>query len=107
MTAKEVDALEAAICKAEQDSQKYADTEDGGTCNFDAPKIRLKATPRQLAAMDWRVYKIGRKQPDGFQWYEIGIYLSGQGNRRTRMAKAAAESLKASGYESGVYYQMD
>jgi hypothetical protein len=107
MTAKEVDALEMAILKAEQDAQKYANTEDGGTCNFDAPAIKIKATEKQLACMDWRVMKWGKRCEDGRTWFVVWLNLSGQGNRRTRMAEAAAESLKASGYETTVYYQMD
>lgn len=37
MTTKEIDALEKAIMIAEKEARKYAETEDGGTCNFDAP----------------------------------------------------------------------
>ncbi len=40
-------------------------------------------------------------------WYFVNIELHGQGNRRTAMAEAAAKSLKASGLQAGVYYQMD
>lgn len=107
MNTKELDALEAAICKAEAAAQKYADTEDGGTCNFDTPIIKVKATERQLAQMDWQVFKVGKRQPDGGTWYQILINLSGQGNRRTRMAEAAAKSLQESGYNASVYYEVD
>lgn len=57
MTAKEIDALEAAISKAQAEAYKYIDTEDNGPCNFDTPAVRLKATARQLAGMDWAVCK--------------------------------------------------
>lgn len=107
MTTKEIDALEKAISIAEKEAQKYANTEDGGTCNFGAPMVKIKATERQLAKMDWQVMKIGKRQPDGGTWYAIFINLEGQGNRRTRMAEAAAESLKKSGYNASVAYEMD
>lgn len=107
MKANEIDALEAAICKAEQYAQKYANTEDGGTCNFDAPAVKLKATERQLACMDWQVMKWGKRCEDGRTWFVLWLNLDGQGNRRTRMAEAVAESLKASGYDVTIYQQMD
>lgn len=34
MTTKEIDAPEKAISIAEKEAQKYANTEDCGTCNF-------------------------------------------------------------------------
>lgn len=106
MTTKEIDALEMAILKAENEAQKYANTEDGGTSNFDTPMIKVKATEKQLAQMEWRCYKVGKRTPDG-TWFEVWINLSGQGNRRTRMAEAAAKSLQQSGYNASVSYQMD
>lgn len=107
MKANEIDALEMAILKAEKEARKFENTEDGGTCNFDTPMIRLKATERQLAQIDWQVMKYSKRQPDGSTWFLIFINLSGQGNRRTRMAEAAAKSLQKSGYNAAVYYQMD
>lgn len=107
MTAKEIDRLEMAICRAEQHASRFADTEDNGTCNFDTPMIKVKATERQLAAMDWKVMKYGKRQPDGTSYFLIFIDLRGQGNRRTRMAEAAVESLRESGYNASVCYQMD
>lgn len=107
MTTKEIDALEMAIAKAEKEAQKYANTEDGGTCNFDTPMVKVKATERQLAQMDWRCSKVGKRQPDGGTWFEVWINLDGQGNRRTRMAEAAAKSLQQSGYNASVFYSMD
>lgn len=107
MTTTEIDALEMAISIAEKEAQKYADSEDGGTCNFDTPMFKVKATKRQLAQMDWQVMQIGKRQPDGGAWFTVFINLDGQGNRRTRMAEAAAESLKKSGYDASVMYEMD
>lgn len=105
MTDKELLDFEKALSKAEKLALQYVDTEDGGTCNFDTPIVRLKATKRQIAELDWELVKIETYPYKG--WYFVGIPLSGQGNRRTRMAEAAAQSLCASGYEAKVYYQMD
>lgn len=69
--------------------------------------IKVKATERQLAQMDWQVMKVGKRQPDGGTWFAIFIDLEGQGNRRTKMAEAAAKSLAKSGYNASVYYEMD
>lgn len=105
MTKKQLSDLEQALSKAEKSALQYIDTEDGGTCNFDTPIVRLKTTKKQMAELDWQFVKIECHPYKG--WYFVGIPLSGQGNRRTRMAEAAAQSLCASGYEAKVYYQMD
>lgn len=109
MTVKEIDALEAAISKAQDEAYKYRDIKDNGPSNFDAPAVRLKATARQLAGMDWAVYKWHRRgrSEGGGVWFIIDIDLEGQGYRRTRMAQAAVESLKASGYDAMLYRQLD
>ena len=98
--------LESAICNAKNAAREYENIEDGGTCNFDSPIIHLeKADKKQLAMMDFEVSPIGGR---GWKdWYFVNIPLSGQGARRTKMAEAAAESLKADGYDAMVYYQMD
>lgn len=107
MTHYQFDNLETAIMNASKAAEAYAYTEDGGTCNFDSPAIRVKATARQMAMLDFSVTKWGRRLPDGSTWYVINMPLSGQGNRRSRMAEAAADSLRAQGYEACVCYQMD
>lgn len=40
-------------------------------------------------------------------YYMVDIPLSGQGNRRTRMAEAACNSLRAAGYNATMFYQCD
>lgn len=105
MTSEMFDQLERALEAAKKEMLKYADTEDGGTCNFDTPVIRVKATEKMMSQAEYRLVKVGEK---GWQdcWF-VFLPLYGQGNRRTRMAEAAARSLIASGFEAGVYYQMD
>lgn len=107
MTRKELDTLERAIQRAEAYAQKYANTEDGGTCNFDAPAIKVEASEKQMKMLDWVTYKWGKRDTDGRTWYVLDLNLSGQGNRRTRMAEAVCEYLKLAGYKTMMYYQMD
>jgi cell division GTPase FtsZ len=104
-------ALTAALEKAKEAALKYADTEDGGTCNFDSPTIDYRAMHMKkskaeeaikaadLRCFDWNGY-------GGIRLVVCGLGY-GQGNRKTRMAEAAHESLKADGIECGMYYQMD
>lgn len=85
-------------------------TEDGGTCNFDAPTIDL---PR------WNAEKIKQAAEEAgvgaFRWRWGGTILgwvfsprfTGQGNRRTRHAEAMSAELSRRGYDAGMYYQMD
>lgn len=107
MTAKEFEALERALATANEAAQKYADTEDGGTCNFDALAIKVKATEKQMKWLDWFTFKWGKRESDGKTWYVIELDYSGQGNRRTCMAEEACRSMKEQGYDAMVYYQMD
>lgn len=108
MTSKEFEAMEMALLKANESAQAYANTEDGGTCNFDALAIKVKATEKQMKQLEWWSFKWMKRDPtDGKTWYVIGLDYNGQGNRRTRMAEAACKSMEAQGYQSTVYYQMD
>ncbi len=104
--AKLRDDLLAAYAETEHIEQ----TEDGGTCNFDAPTLDL---PR------WDAEKIKQaaKEAGGsaFKWTWGGRVMcwvfsprsSGQANRRSRRAEAISEALKAKGYNAGMYYAMD
>lgn len=100
--AKLRDDLRAAFAETEELEQ----TEDGGTCNFDAPVVYL---PR------WRGKDVEQaaKEAGGGAWkwrgggYCISFRGSGQGNRRTRRAEAIREALAARGYETAMYYAMD
>ena len=86
-------------------------TEDGGTSNFDAPKLNLPGWNKDLLIRAVReaggngAYKwtVGRTM---LGWV-ISIPSSGQANRRTRRAKAVSEFLRKKGYEAGMYYAMD
>ena len=108
MTAKEFEALEVALLKANNDIQAYAGTEDGGSCNFDSLAIKVKATEKQMKQLDWFTFKWLKRDPaDGKTWYVIELDYWGQGNCRSRMAEAACKPMEEQGYEATVYYQMD
>lgn len=102
------EALTEALIKAVEIAKLYEGTEDGGTCNFDSPAITYKGMRKSLVME--AIKKAGLRS---FEWKCVENYLvicggcCGQGNRRTRMAEAMTESLKASGYEVMTYYQMD
>lgn len=104
-TLKELAALEAAVKVASEAALESRDTEDGGTCNFDTCYVRIKIPKRlrdksQLHFMQgWGLYR------DSWSINELPTH--GQGNMRTRMAEAAAESLRAAGYNATVRYEID
>lgn len=108
-TKKELNELNQALLNAVNAAAMLDNIEDGGTCNFDMVTLKIKI-PKKLTqyisvklekmfARDWgRLWK---------GYYLVDIPLSGQGNRRTRMAEAACESLKAAGYNAMMFYQCD
>ena len=85
------------------------DPDDGGTCNFDSPTIYLPGWNKKkviqaareagVSAWEWKSYTEKR--------FVLAVGNVGQGNARTRYAEAMCESLKAAGYDTGMYYQMD
>lgn len=107
-----------AALKRAQEAAKAAGllSDDGGTCNFDAPVLFMPKGTRETT-MD----KIGLRGGVSFMkwescpfagagrtaWLIFGDFMSGQGNRRSRIAEAFAASLKADGFESDTYYQID
>ena len=99
-------AFNEALQRANKAAQRYADTEDGGTCNFDTCVINLKIYKKFRDLTEYPLRKTyGGRVWQG--WWFVDITLCGQGNRRTRMAEAACGSLRADGYDAQVYYQCD
>ena len=102
--------LKEAIRKA-INAANLAQTEDGGTCNFDSPVLCYKEMGYSRAKALAAVRETGLDA-----WPSSGIWKGcivmdgmtrGQGNCRTAMAEAFAASLNSSGIKSGVYYQMN
>lgn len=105
--------LKAAIEAAQSKAMEFKDADDGGTCNFDTPVIKLPEGIKPKKDLEGYLDQYGRPMLEKAcgrmwkGWYFVNIDLYGQGNRRTAMAEAAAKSLEASGLQAGVYYQMD
>ena len=98
------------LIAAYNETEYLEDTEDGGTCNFDAPVLHLD---RWVAS---KVKQAAEEAGGGAWQWRSGKYVmgwvfstrsSGQGNRRTRRAEAIAKAMEAKGYSVSVYYQMD
>lgn len=86
-----------------------ANTEDGGTCNFDSAtlnlrgwrsaKVKAAAKAAGVGCSVWNLY--------GSKRYVFSIPGCGQANAKTAAAEAMREALQLSGYDAGMYYQMD
>jgi hypothetical protein len=105
-----VQNLVNALKKSNEAALKLKDTEDGGSCNFDSPIIKLprwKESEIKEASEESGV-DIGDQLSGWHKGYRfVGTVKYGQANCRTRMAEAAKKSLEADGYDVSMYYQMD
>ena len=98
---EEIEALRAALIKAKDEAQRFADIEDGGTCNMDTPVMFLHK---------WKNAEIEEAfRNTGLRLYaekngRILVFdaCAGQGYRNTAMAEAFRDSLRASGYTAYV-----
>ena len=99
--------LKSALLIAKIEAEKLKDTDDGGTCNFDTPTLKLPS--------EWTNWMLDVAfQRTGLSYDRVSketIHIlgavEGQGFRRTAMAEAFSEALTKQGYVSYVYYQMD
>lgn len=99
-----IDALE----KAKESALKHKDDEDGGTCNFDTPTLRLEGWTEPLVKRACRVVDLDcQKWEKHYMNYHIYGACNGQANRHTNMAEAFTDSMRSSGYEADVWYAMD
>lgn len=110
---KDYKALTEALIKAKEAARAAGvGVYDGGTCNFDNPAMAFDRKER--AEAEKAIKDAGLRS---FEWdfasskecvaLVISGMTAGQGDQRTTMAEAFAESMKAQGYECGMYYQMD
>ena len=108
-TKGELNELNQALINAVNTAAVLDDTEDGGTCNFDMVTLKIKI-PKKFIQYIYVKFEKMYARNWGRLWrgyYLVDIPLSGQGSRRTRMAEAACDSLRAAGYDARVYYQCD
>lgn len=93
------------------DALAYAQEDDGGTCNFDAPMLDYRASGIPLGEAKQAIADAGLRCYEHRMYGEKALVICGcqhgQGNRRTVMAEAFSRALKAQGYVCGMYYQMD
>lgn len=104
-TKAQLAALEAAVKAASEAAMQHSNTEDGGTSNFDTCYIRL-SIPKRLREQSCMHFSDGWGLFRGC-WSIRELPANGQGNMRTRMAEAAAQSLRDAGYNATVRYEMD
>lgn len=107
MKAEKILALRCALLIAYSEAQKLKDTEDGGTCNFDTPTLKLTSEWKEADVNE--AFKLTGLQPYKVEkgYYHILGACEGQGSRRTAMAEAFRDCLRELGYTSYVYYQID
>lgn len=101
-------ALIAALRKAKEAALRYKDVEDGGTCNFDTPTIRLERWQEKTVKIICKIAGLDcSKWENYYMNYHILGGCYGQANRRTDMAEAFAKSLENDGYKASVWYAID
>lgn len=116
-TKKQIEELSQAIRKASIAALGFLEVPDDGTSNFDTLQIILSSV-RTEASAGWTSSEIELAFSEtGCRCYiqrsgkslivDVIGCTSGQGNRRTAMAEAARDSLRESGFDAYVYYQMD
>lgn len=89
------------------EAQQFALANDGGTCNFDSPTVRLERWNKEQLINAVKNAGLNCFYCKFFKSWVITGGTSGQGNRRTTMAEAIKDSLKKRGYDASMYYQMD
>ena len=104
-----VQHLTVMLRSARDHALDLADTEDGGTCNFDAPYVH---TDHPDALHEAAENVEGLRVSEGYGIAEGGYFvrgfLRGQGNRRSRMAEKAQEVLDDSpDLDAYMYRAMD
>ena len=99
--------LKSALLIAKIEADKLKDTDDGGTCNFDTPTLKLPSEWTSLM-LDVAFKNTGMSyERVSKETIHILGAVEGQGFRRTAMAEAFSEALTKQGYVSYVYYQMN
>lgn len=114
-TTKRIKEIAAALTAAANAAREAdaANSEDGGTCNFDAPAFRVERAAEKTieAAAVEAGLTVCSFTWFGKKWFWLNV-CEGMANRRSRMATAAAKALRefeatVKGFHASCYYQMD
>lgn len=108
-TKKELNELNQALINAVNAAAMLDNPEDGGTCNLDMVTLKIKIPKKFIQYFSVKLEKMLTRDW-GRLWkgyYLVGIPLSGQGNRRTRMAEAACAALREKGYDACLFCTTD
>jgi hypothetical protein len=105
-TQNKAQQLISAIRKANQASINAATNDDSGTCNLDLVFIDLDGFSQSEISEVLNSQYVDATHFDNLI-YELHFTVLGQANNRTRMMKAAAQSLQNDGYKAFINYQMD
>lgn len=101
--------LKNTLIRAKEAALKFAGIEDGGTCNFDCPMIRLYRWKQ--AEIEEAFSGAGLRYFDttiyGTKYYVICGGTYGIANKRTAMAEEMYRIIKEAGFDAAMYYQMD
>jgi hypothetical protein len=84
--------------------------QDGGTCNFDTPAVRLERVRGRFVEDCAALAGISASAFNWFggrRWFFIHVPAHGQANRRTIMAEAGCRRLKELGLHAMMYMQAD
>jgi len=104
--AHDIKLIQKAISEAIQHGEIFCQSDDGGTCNFDACYIRVTGMRKSTAE------KIEGASMFNTRWHGRTLHIGGtlgQAARRTKMAEAQRSFLQANypTLDVGMYYQMD
>ena len=100
-------ALKSALLIAKIEADKLKDTDDGGTCNFDTPTLKLPSEfSNWMLDVAFQHTGLSYERVSKETIHILGA-VEGQGFRRTAMAEAFRNKLCELGYVSYMYYQMD
>ena len=98
-----------ALLDAKEEIKKFLDYDDGGRCNLDSPLVKLERPNINALRKLNEDFSVGIS-PAGGWWkgyFYLGIPLSGQGYRRTKMAETIRDVLEKHGFQAAVWYCMD
>lgn len=109
LTGKYLKLAEDLKAAAEHGREVARRTHDGGTCNFDAATLYLKGWNSKKIQQAAKAAGVGCSEWNlwGSKSWVFALSGTGQGDARTAAAEAMRDHLKAAGYETGMYYQMD